>query len=202
MKFNPGDIIRFTYSHQSVDDHTGPPEKEVLVLHPNWHNKVQGIDLKRLDPAQRKVLEYLLDPEMKNKPSKIPLINRVREMMDPVEEIKNPQQFYSRFVKPFLKRTQADAYRQYIPKLMKNPTRLRKAQISTGRPATENPLFGQKPDTLAKPQAPEPPKPLTPADVMKANQSQRQARTQASAVKAARGLSPSKASDILKKFNL
>lgn len=206
MRYNPGDIIRFTYRHQSVDDQTGPPEKEVLVLHPNWRNKIHGIDLKRLNPAERRVLEMLLDPEMRDKPSRIPLINRIRQTMDPIEEIQNPVTFYAKFVKPFLRRTGADAYRQYIPKLMSGVTRIRKASIVTGKPKVEKPLFGQVPNPLAKKEPTEPEKPLTPADVMKQAQAQHQGRTdrakQAQAVKTAKGLSPTAASGILKKFGL
>jgi hypothetical protein len=190
MKFTPGDIIRFTYKHQSVDEHTGPPEKEVLVLHPNWHWKVHGIDLKRLSPGERKVLEFLLDPKKKNTPSKIPLINNIRKRMDPISDIQNPMTFYSKFVKPFLNKK--DAYRQYIPKLMSGVTRISQAKISTGKPDTKDPLFGKVPDPLAKPQAE--PKALSPIDVMK------QASDQKSIIQQAQKLSPSAAQNILKRF--
>jgi hypothetical protein len=194
MKFNPGDIIRFTYKHQSVDEHTGPPNKEVLVLHPNWGNKIHGIDLKRLSPAERKVLEIVLDPEQRDKPSRIPLINNIRKRMDPIEEIQNPQTFYAKFVRPFL--NGKDAYRQYIPHLMTGTTRMRKAQISTGKSATENPLFGKLNNPLLKK---EPEKPLTAIDQMKQAHQQHGGAT-SRAVQQAKKLSPGAAQAILKKF--
>ena len=195
MRFTPGDIIKFTYKHQSVDEHTGPKDKEVLVLHPNWHNKMNGIDLKRLSPAERKVLEFVLDPKKKDTPSRIPLINSIRQRMDPIEEIQNPQTFYARFVKPFL--NGKDAYRQYIPHLMSNVIRISKAQISTGKPATERPLFKQPQSPFQKKGDPD--RGLTPADIMaKADRERRQAQ----AVKQASGLSPTAAQKIMKRFGL
>lgn len=204
MKYNPGDIIRFTYKHQSVDEHTGPPQKEVLVLHPNWHNKIHGIDLKRLSPAERKVLEVLLDPKMRDTPSRIPLINNVRKRMDPIEEIQNPQSFYVKFVRPFL--NGKDAYRQYIPHLMTGVSRISQAKISTGKPPTKNPLFGQVLNPFTKAQTAKMNEPLTPADKMAAAQKQHQGQTaraqQSQAVQTAKKLSPGAASAILKKFGL
>ena len=197
MRHDPGDIIRFTYKHQAVDEHTGPPNKEVLVLHPNWHNKIHAIDLKRVSPAERKVLEYVLDPRNKGKPSRIPLINNIMKRMDPVEEIQNPQSFYLKFVKPFL--NGKDAYRQYIPHLMSNVVRIRKQGQPVGQP--ERPLFPQAKSPFQKSKETEPQKPLTPVDVMQAADKQRRGQ-QAAAVKAARGLSPNAAANILKKFGL
>jgi hypothetical protein len=166
-EYNPGDIIRFTYEHQTVDKQTGGKFKEVLVLNPWWHNKLHGIDLQRLSPAERKVLEFLLDPEKENTPSRIPLINSIRKRMKPLKDIQNPQMFYTKFVKPFLNKK--DAYRQYIPKLMKNPTKIRDAKISTGKAPVKDPLFGHAPNPAAKQQTAEPPTPLTPLDLMKQN---------------------------------
>lgn len=199
MKYNPGDILRFTYKHQSVDEHTGPPQKEVLVLHPNWHNKIHGIDLKRLSPAERKVLEIVLDPKQKDTPSRIPLINNIRKRMDPIEEIQNPQTFYAKFVRPFL--NGKDAYRQYIPHLMTGVTRTQKAQISTGKAPTEKPLFGQVKNPFTKAQTSKMNEPLTAVDKMAQAQQQHAGQT-ARVTQQAKNLSPQAARDILKKFGL
>lgn len=161
MKFQAGQIIRFTYKHQAVDDATGEKFKEILVLHPYWHNKVHGIDLKRLSPAERKVLEIVMDPKQNRRPSRIPLINNIMRRMDPALLVKNPVAFYAQFVKPFL--NGKDAYRTYIPHNMSTVTIQKNVEISTGRPPPpEKPLFGAKP--AAEPA--EEPKALTPIDIM------------------------------------
>lgn len=175
MKFEPGDIVRFTYDHQEVDASTGDKFKEVLVLNPSWQNKLHGIDLKRLSPAEREVLEAVLDPAQKDKPHRIPLVNDIRRKMDPIELIRNPVIFYTRFVKPFLRRK--DAYRQYIPHRMSGITRVKGASIRTGKKPVEKPLFGKKfpgeelglmsPEELAADL--QRAKPKMPIDVMKAN---------------------------------
>jgi hypothetical protein len=166
MVFKPGQIVRFTYKHQTVDASTGDPHKEVLVLHPNWQNKVHGIDLKRLSPAEREVLEAVLDPEQKDKPHRLPLVNDIRRKMDAIELIKNPMIFYTKFIKPFLRRT--DAYRTYVPRLMTGITTVKDASIRTGKKPVERPLFGPKP-VLRPGQTPQTPKALTPIDIMAQN---------------------------------
>lgn len=157
MQFAIGSIIRFTYSHQSVDANTGDEFKECLVLHPSWHNKVHCVDLKRLSPAQRVVLEAILDPEDADKPHRIPMVNDIRRKMDPVQLIQNPVAFYARFLKPFLRKT--DAYRQYIPRRMTGVTVVKDAAISTGKAPVAHPLF---PTKAAKPIPPKPTPPPLP----------------------------------------
>ena len=166
MRFEPGQIIRFTYNHQAVDDSTGDKFKEVLVLHPFWNNKLHGIDLKRLSPAEREVLEAVLDPDQKGKPHRLPLVNDIKRKMDPIELIKNPVIFYTKFVKPFLR--SKDAYRQYVPSRMTGITKIRDASIKTGKKPVENPLFGPKP-TQQTHQAQTQQPALSPIDVMKQN---------------------------------
>ena len=112
--------------------------KEVLVLHPNWRGKMHGIDLKRLTTAEREVLNAILDPETKNKPHRLPLVNDIVRRMDPLEEIKNPQTFYSKFVKVFLKNK--DAYRTYHPNRMLSVTVVQKTNV-TGKLINPKPLF-------------------------------------------------------------
>ncbi len=139
MRLEPGTIVRFTYDHQDVDASTGDKFKEVLVLNGSWQHKVHGIDLKRLSPAEREVLEAVLDPAQEGKPHRIPLVNDIRRKMDPIELIRNPTIFYTKFVKPFLRRK--DAYRQYLPNRMSGITKVRDARISTGKRPVERPLF-------------------------------------------------------------
>jgi len=165
-KYNPGDIIRFTYEHQDVDASTGDKFKEVLVLNPWWNNKLHGIDLHRLTPAERRVLEDVLDPEPQRGPSPIKLVNDIRKKMDPLELIKNPVVFYVRFVKPFARGK--DIYRQYIPRRMSNVTVVRAAKIGTGKPPVPKPLFGPKRPVEREPITKDTDtKGLTPIDIMK-----------------------------------
>ena len=177
MRFDFGDILRFTYRHQDTDASTGDQFKEVLVLHPNWNHKIHGVDLKRLSPAERTVLEAVLDPKDKDKPSRIPLVNDIRRKMDPSMLIRNPVAFYSRFVKPFLRGK--DAYRQYIPSRMSAITKLHNASIS-GKKANEKPLFPgaelgmSSPEDIAAMSSPHAQEPQqtggrSPIDIMRAN---------------------------------
>jgi hypothetical protein len=173
-KHDYGDIIRFTYDPQDRDDATGDPHKEVLVLHPFWNNKLQGIDLKRLSPNDRGILEAILDPETYDKPHKLPIVNDIRKRLDPMLLVRNPQAFYSRFIKQFLPKRGIDAYRQYIPRRMSNITRIRQAKIMTGKPPVRNPLFPPKggedpliPQHMKKGMTVLPQAGFTPADLMK-----------------------------------
>lgn len=65
MRYAPGQIIRFTYNHppDGMDANTGPRDKNVLVLNPNYQGKMHGLDLDRLTDADRKVLKAILDPK-------------------------------------------------------------------------------------------------------------------------------------------
>jgi hypothetical protein len=166
MRFEPGSIIRFTYEHQDVDASTGDKFKEVFVLNPLWANKMHGLDLKRCTPAEREVLEAILDPDLKDKPHRIPLVNDIKRRMDPIELIRNPVVFYTKFVKPFMRKK--DIYRQYLPSRMSGVTVVKGAKIKTGKAPVQNPLFGPKPMTGVVPKAAEP-KALSPIDIMKQN---------------------------------
>lgn len=117
-KLIAGQIVRFTYKSHigATPDEISSDFKEILVLHPLWQNKVHGIDLKRITAAEREVLHTIMDPKQRGKPHKISLINDILQRMDPLEEIKNPMTFYSKFVKVFLRNK--DAYRTYFPHRM------------------------------------------------------------------------------------
>jgi hypothetical protein len=162
IKFDPGQIIRFTYQHppEGIDEDTGERYKEVLVLHPNWHHKVHGIDLKRLTEAERDVLYAILDEKTVKaaksgkRPHKFPLVNDILRRMDPLEEIKNPVGFYTRFVKVFLKNK--DAYRTYYPMKMSAITIVQKSDVR-GHVINPKPLFHgteTKPSPPKQPTAP------------------------------------------------
>lgn len=158
MKYEPGQILRFTYNHEATDADTGDRFKEVLVLHPGWQGKMHAIDLKRLTAAERGVLQAILDPKTRDKvkagkPHRFPLVNDIVKRMNPLEEIKNPVSFYSRFVKVFLRNK--DAYRQYFPNRMINVTVVKRTNVQ-GTVINPKPLFHKvetKPPEQAKPTA-------------------------------------------------
>ena len=138
MKFKPGEVIRFTYNHLITDDESGDRFKEILVLNPNWQGKLHGIDIKRLTQAEREVLNVIMDPQQRGQYHRIPLVNDILRRMNPVEDIKNPQTFYVRFVKVFLKNK--DAYRTYWPVRMLNVTIVKQTDV-TGKVINPKPLF-------------------------------------------------------------
>lgn len=158
MKYEPGQILRFTYNHEATDADTGDRFKEVLVLHPGWQGKMHAIDLKRLTAAERAVLQAILNPKIRDKvkagkPHRFPLVNDIVKRMNPLQEIKNPVSFYTRFVKVFLRNK--DAYRQYFPTRMINVTIVKKTDVK-GNTINPNPLF-HKVETKAEPEKPKPP---------------------------------------------
>lgn len=99
------------------------PTKYVLVLHPNWNNKIHAVDLGRITPAEQQVLKAVMDPKTKQAIDSgqwpvegvppYPLIRDILRRHDPAELIKNPIAFYQMLIKPFLRGK--DAYRQYWP---------------------------------------------------------------------------------------
>jgi hypothetical protein len=137
-KFRAGEVIRFTYSHRAKDEHTGPRYKNVLVLHPNWLGQMHGIDLDRLTSAEREVLFAVFDPRSKGKQHRLPLVNDVLRRMDPLVEVKNPQSFYYKFVKVFLKNK--DAYRRYDLPMISGASVIKKA-LSGSQVYNPKPLF-------------------------------------------------------------
>lgn len=123
-KFEPGQVLKFTYLHPQED--TGGQGlhdrfKEVMVLHPNWGGKLHAIDLKRLTPAERQVLTEVMDPKTYEPGyrSKHSLVEDIKRRMNVINEIKNPLTFYHNFVRPFIRGK--DVYRQYETARILNP---------------------------------------------------------------------------------
>jgi len=110
MLFNRGDIIRFTYP--SRNDRF----KQVFVIHELWNGKMHALDMKRMTVAEREVLTIVMDPKMKGKRHRIPLVNDILARMDPPTLLENPVSFYNQFVKQFIK--DKDVYRTFYPPKM------------------------------------------------------------------------------------
>lgn len=156
--YKPGSIIRFTYHHLRVDEDTGSPYKEVFVLNPQWRDEMHAIDLKRLTEAEREVLRGIMDPQYRTKRHQLNIVNDVWRRMNPPEDIKNPMTFYVRFVKVFLRGT--DAYRRYKINRMSNVSVVQESAVR-GNVINPKPLFHSPEPT--KPAAPVKPTPTAPA---------------------------------------
>lgn len=131
----PGSFIKFTYGGMSTEDRY----KEVLVLHPGWNGEMHAIDLKRITPAERKVLEAIMDPKTKTEGNHpYPLVNDILRRMDPVEEISNPISFYHKFVKPFIR--DKDCYRRYKLPFVGGVQVMQKSAME-GKQINPKPLF-------------------------------------------------------------
>ena len=149
----PGAFVSFTYIPPRGSEE---PAKEIMVLNPNWEGKVHGIDLRRVTPAERMVLQMIMDPETKQRLETVPypLVRDVLRRMDPVEVVKSPQRFYQQFVKPFCRNK--DVYRKYWPQFMQGIKVVKPSEIQgpmrpvtpTGtafKPMFKNPLFKGSP---------------------------------------------------------
>lgn len=141
----PGAFISFRYQlppeivRASREPHD--PNKEVMVLHPNWQNQMHGIDLKRITPAQVDVLRLIMDPATKDDPEKLnkyPLVRDILNRMDPPELIKNPVAAYAMLIRPFLGR--ADAYRKYWNSRVFSPKLIEASKVE-GAMINPRPLF-------------------------------------------------------------
>lgn len=154
-RFKAGQVVKFTYRDISATD-PNVRFKEVLILHPGWHGKIHALDLKRMTPAEREVMFEVMNPDNRGKPHRIPLVADILRRMDPVEDIKNPVSFYSKFVRPFL-RTAGDVYRQYYPRKMTGVIVVRQTKVKGGV-INPKPLFhGTTTKSPEKPSAPNKP---------------------------------------------
>lgn len=138
MPFGPvaqaGSFIRFTYSGAHSEDRF----KEVLVLNPDWRGELHGLDLKRITPAERKVLEAIMDPNTKAGSHPYPLVNDILRRMNPVDEIHNPLSAYHKLFKPFIR--DKDCYRRYKITLISGVQVMQKSAME-GHVINPRPLF-------------------------------------------------------------
>lgn len=124
------------------------PSKHVLVLHPNWNNKIHAVDMARITPAEQQVLQSIMDPKVKKAIDEgqwpvegvppYPLIRDILRRHDPVELIKNPLAFYQMLIKPFLRGK--DAYRQYWPNYVYSVKVVQESHVH-GAVTNPKPLF-------------------------------------------------------------
>ena len=145
QKFVPQPAVRPPIVGQ---DRPVDKNKSILVIHPHWDNKIHGIDMTRITPAEVQVLKSVMDPKVKAQidqgiwpvegaPS-YPLIRDILSRMDPVELIKNPLAFYQRLIKPFIRNK--DCYRQYWPQYVYGVKVLQESSVQ-GPITNPKPLF-------------------------------------------------------------
>lgn len=124
------------------------PSKSILVLHPGYHNKVHGIDLTRITPAEVQTLKAIFDPKVKAAVDRgewpvegappYPLVRDILRRMEPLEAVKNPVLAYQTLVKPFIR--QKDCYRQYWQQWMFSARVVVESHVQ-GQVVNPKPLF-------------------------------------------------------------
>jgi hypothetical protein len=82
------------------------------------------------------------------KPHRLPLVNDILRRMDPLEEVRNPVSFYSKFVKVFIRNK--DAYRTYYPRYMWAVTVVQRTSAA-GPVYNPKPMFGPRTPTKQAP---------------------------------------------------
>ncbi len=125
----PGAFIAFTYNppHGLASN---DPSKECMVLNPDWRGNLHCIDLKRVTPAERMVLQMIMDPKTKEDLESIPypLVRDILKRVDaPVVIASSPLRFYQSVIKPFVRNK--DVYRQFKPQYVSGVKVLQPSQI-------------------------------------------------------------------------
>lgn len=154
VRYDAGDIIRFTYISPEKKDGTKQIFKEVMVLNKGWRDidwgpgelLVHALDFKIMTEAERYVLREIFspDPNIRKKRHRYPIITQILQKSDPITQAHyNPLGFYKIVVKPFMKNKKL--YRQYYPSRMSSIQLVSNApeEVSTTSPIpnTNKPLF-------------------------------------------------------------
>lgn len=132
--FQIGDVITFRYSSKRATD----PNPTVFVLHTNWQGMIHGLNFNYLTQVEVDVFRSLVNKkfgkEMKKKNAFIKRrIQQHEEVAGEKRGLKklfgkkqdagkmlaqNPQQFYMKYVRPFIQPRGWDPYRLYRPDRM------------------------------------------------------------------------------------
>ena len=100
-----GSIIRFSYKGKTVSN----PRPLVLVLNPDYENKLHGI---ALDTLSESMLNDLADIVRETLADKIERATRIRIKTNRIR-IDGPASFYQTKIKPLLTRQKDNPYRTY-----------------------------------------------------------------------------------------
>ena len=108
--FRFGDVVEFKYQGKYSHD----PNPVILVTHPNWHGKVQGININYLTSLQLIHLLALAHPDRaEDLTLGFPQIRAELKRIGKVPDITKPLEFYGLVLENPSRRL--NVYRQYFP---------------------------------------------------------------------------------------
>ena len=138
---NIGDLITFTYTSETATD----KNPTVLILHNNWQGLLHGLNFSYLTTQEQSYVKSVLNSEyaeeIKKKDARIKAhLERLGSRIDDYD-IKNPHDFYIRFIRGFIMPRAWEPYRKYKPANIVNSRTIVKADVMTGKVKGE--LFNQ-----------------------------------------------------------
>lgn len=114
-KLEPGHIVKFRYTGKDVHE----PRPLVLVLNPSWEGKLHGL---ALHTVSEETLNDLYDIVKESLAAKV--AKKLKLKWTPIKsDIRNPEDFYERRLKPFIREhfpKGESPYRTYTLKGVKN----------------------------------------------------------------------------------
>ncbi len=132
MAVQIGSLISFTYSGISAHDKF----PQILVLHNGWQGFVHGLNFNYLTEQEKNYIKAILNEEFAKKLSeKDPVLkNKLNQFAGTYDSlnITSPHDFYTRFVRQFIKPKNYDPYRRYSPSKMTGIKVISKKEILTG----------------------------------------------------------------------
>jgi len=113
--FNFGDVVEFKYHGRYSHD----PNPVILITHPNWSGKIQGININYLTELQLIHLLALSHPDRaEDLTLGFPAIRAELKKIGKVPDITKPLEFYGLVLENPSRRL--NVYRQYFPNNMSN----------------------------------------------------------------------------------
>ena len=103
-RISSGSIIRFNYKGENVTT----PRPLVLVLNPDFDNKLHGLTLEVLSEKSLEQLYRIVRETISEKLQKTVGMQNTKSI-----RIGNPSQYYTSKIKPFLAKQNENAYRTY-----------------------------------------------------------------------------------------
>lgn len=148
--FEIGDLITFTYPavhQQETKAHDKFPQ--VFILHANWKGNVHGLNFNYLSNDEINIVRMLIDPGFqlkyffnlqKKNPNLANEFDRIMASAGSSPPVTSPYDFYTKFVKPFIRMRGWDPYRLYNVEKMTAVRIIQRQRVMVG--AAKAPLFG------------------------------------------------------------
>jgi len=148
--FEIGDLITFTYPavhQQKTKAHDKFPQ--VFVLHSNWRDNVHGLNFNYLSNDEINVIRMIIDPSFqlkyffnlqKKNPNLANEFDRIMAAAGSSPPVTSPYDFYTKFIKPFIRIRGYDPYRLYNTGKMTGIRIVQRQRVMVG--AAKAPLFG------------------------------------------------------------